>query len=70
MSKLYSVEEAANYLGISGAAVRQAIKDGRLASKKVGKVHILLESALRKYRVNTKMRAMGEARAKKRKKKT
>ncbi len=35
MPDCISVEEAAQYLGISGSAVRWAIKEGRLASKKV-----------------------------------
>ena len=59
MSKLYSVEEAARYLGITGSAIRWAIKDGRLTAKKIGKVHIILESKLRKYEVSKEMKRRG-----------
>lgn len=69
MPDFISVEEAAQYLGISGSAVRAAIKDGRLNATRVGGVHIIHKKDLEKYKVNPKMKGMGEMWAKKRKKK-
>jgi len=46
MSKLYTTEEAARYLGVSTARVRQFIQKERLSSDKSGRDHLIEESAL------------------------
>ena len=46
MEKIYTTEEAANYLGVSASRVRQLILEDRLKSTKMGRDHIILESAL------------------------
>lgn len=46
MSKLYTTEEAAKYLGVSSARVRQFIQDDRLSSEKSGRDHLIEESVL------------------------
>ena len=70
MTDFKSVEEAAQYLGISGSAIRKAIKAGRLPAMRVGGVHIVPVKALKKYRVNPKMKQMGDLHMKKKKEKS
>lgn len=69
MTDFRSVEEATKYLGISGAAVRKAIKEGRLPARRVGNVHIITDKALKKYKVDSKMKEIGSLRGTKKKKK-
>ena len=69
MGDYKSVEEAAKYLGISGSAVRLAIKEGRLPAMRVGGVHIVPRKALKKYKVNSKMKVRGGLRSKAKKNK-
>ena len=70
MTDFKSVVEAAQYLGISGSAIRKAIKAGRLPAMRVGGTHIVPVKALKKYRVNPKMKEIGSLRGIKKKKKT
>lgn len=68
MSDYKSVEEAAKFLGISGSAVRKAIKEGRLNAGRVGKVHIIRQSDLERYKASMGRRRRGRKPAKKAKK--
>ncbi len=49
MSKLYTTESAAEYLGVTPARVRQLIMEGRLKSEKYGRDHLIQEADLQKY---------------------
>ncbi len=68
MKDFKSVEEAAKHLGISGQAVRLAIREGRLKATRVGGVHIIDAKDLRKYKVNPTMKKMGDLKAQKKRK--
>lgn len=49
MSKYYTTEEAANFLGVSSARVRQFILEDRLPSEKSGRDHLIEESFLEDF---------------------
>jgi len=49
MSKLYTTESAAEYLGVTPARIRQLIMEGRLKSEKYGRDHLIQEADLQKY---------------------
>ena len=49
MSKLFTTEEAAKYLGVSSARVRQYIQENRLESQKMGRDHIIEGAVLEKF---------------------
>ncbi|MEW6360341.1 MAG: helix-turn-helix domain-containing protein [Planctomycetota bacterium] len=49
MSKLYTTETAAEFLGVTPARVRQLIIEGRIKSEKYGRDHLIQESALQWY---------------------
>lgn len=46
MSKLYTTAEAATYLGVSTARVRQLIAEKRIMAEKLGRDHIINEISL------------------------
>ena len=46
MGGYYTVEEAAEKLGVSGRRIRQFISEGRLGARKVGKQYIISIDAL------------------------
>lgn len=52
MRVFYTTEEAAKYLGVSQARVRQFIQEGRLASQKKGRDHIIESVALKHFAEN------------------
>lgn len=54
MSKAYTTEQAANYLGISPARIRQFILDKRLIAEKNGRDHLIDFAEL------TEFKKMGE----------
>ncbi len=49
MSKFYTTESAAEYLGVTPARVRQLIMEGRLKSEKYGRDHLIQEVDLKEY---------------------
>jgi site-specific DNA-methyltransferase (cytosine-N4-specific) len=49
MSKFYTTENAAEYLGVTPARVRQLIMEGRLKSQKYGRDHLIQEVDLQGY---------------------
>jgi site-specific DNA-methyltransferase (adenine-specific) len=49
MSKIYTTESAAEFLGITPSRVRQLIMEGKLQSEKHGRDHLIQESAIKKY---------------------
>lgn len=49
MSKFYTTETAAEYLGVTPARVRQLIMKGRLKSEKYGRDHLIQEVDLQAY---------------------
>lgn len=49
MSKFYTTESAAEYLGVTPARVRQLIMEGRLKSKKYGRDHLIKDFDLQEY---------------------
>jgi excisionase family DNA binding protein len=54
MGKLISTSEAAKILLVSPARIRQIISSGRLASKKVGRDHVIEVTDLEAYRSEPK----------------
>ena len=52
MSKFYTTESAATYLGVTPARVRQLILEERLPSEKYGRDHLISEDALRQFEKN------------------
>ena len=52
MSKLFTTEMAATYLGVTAARVRQLILEERLESEKYGRDHLISEDALKQYELN------------------
>lgn len=44
MKNYLTTEDAAKYLGVSSSRVRQLIIEGRLASEKIGRDHIISKS--------------------------
>jgi excisionase family DNA binding protein len=52
MSKLFTTESAAAYLGVTPARVRQLILEERLPSEKYGRDHLISEDALEQYEKN------------------
>jgi excisionase family DNA binding protein len=49
MAKLFTTEDASKYLGVSASRVRQFILENRLKSVKVGRDHLIEDSALRTF---------------------
>lgn len=54
MSKLYTTESAATYLGVTPARVRQLILEDRIESEKYGRDHLIPEAALQNYETSGK----------------
>lgn len=54
MSKLYTTETAAEFLGVTAARVRQLILEGRLKSEKYGRDHLIKEPELQWYTTSGK----------------
>jgi len=49
MSKYYTTEDAAKYLGVTPARIRQFIAEERLESEKYGRDHMIKESDLANF---------------------
>ena len=49
MSKFYTTESAAEFLGVTPARIRQLIMEGRLKSEKHGRDHLIQEVDLQEY---------------------
>ncbi|OHB41397.1 MAG: hypothetical protein A2Y11_03495 [Planctomycetes bacterium GWC2_39_26] len=49
MSKYFTTAEAASFLNVTPARVRQFIIEGRLASIKMGRDHLIAESTLKNF---------------------
>lgn len=49
MSKYFTTEDAANYLGVTPSRVRQFIAEERLESEKYGRDHMIKESELANF---------------------
>jgi len=49
MSKYFTTEDAAKYLGVTPSRVRQFIAEERLESEKYGRDHMIKESDLDKF---------------------
>lgn len=49
MSKLYTTEDAAKYLGVTPSRVRQFIMEERLDSEKYGRDHLILKATLEDF---------------------
>lgn len=56
MSDLFTTQNAAEYLGVTPARVRQLIVEGRLKSRKIGRDHVIEQSDLEQYAINGKMK--------------
>jgi excisionase family DNA binding protein len=54
MSKLFTTETAAIYLGVTPARVRQLILEERLKSEKYGRDHLIPETTLQNYEATGK----------------
>jgi site-specific DNA-methyltransferase (cytosine-N4-specific) len=52
MSKFFTTDQAASYLGVSTSRVRQLISEGRIVSEKIGRDHMVKEDSL-EYFVQT-----------------
>jgi excisionase family DNA binding protein len=59
MENLFTTAEASEYLKVSELTVRRYIKDGKLKSSKIGRLHRISESALREF-----VEAQGDRQAK------
>lgn len=49
MSKYFTTEEAAKYLGVTPSRVRQFIAEERLGSEKYGRDHLIREDELAEF---------------------
>ena len=49
MSKFFTTEDAAEYLGVTPSRVRQFILENRLKSEKLGRDHLIRESDLEEF---------------------
>ncbi len=49
MSKYFTTEDAAKYLGVTPSRVRQYIAEGRLESEKFGRDHMIEKRFLSKF---------------------
>lgn len=49
MSKLFTTEDAAQYLGVTPSRVRQFIAEERLPSEKYGRDHLIREGDLAEF---------------------
>ena len=49
MSKLYTTESAAKFLGVTASRVRQLIMEGRIKSEKYGRDHLIQEPELLRF---------------------
>jgi excisionase family DNA binding protein len=47
--KLYTTAEVCSILNVSGLTVRRYIKDGKLKSKKIGRLHRIPEYSVRMF---------------------
>jgi len=54
MSKLFTTEDAAKYLGVTPSRVRQFILEERLQSEKYGRDHLIQEGELKQFAKNGK----------------
>ena len=54
MSKYFTTEEAATYLGVTASRVRQYIAEERLRSEKYGRDHMIKESDLAGFAMTAK----------------
>lgn len=54
MSKLFTTEDAAKYLGVTPSRVRQFIMEDRLESEKYGRDHLIREADLQRFVKNGK----------------
>lgn len=54
MSKYYTTDEAATYLGVTPSRIRQYIAEERLASEKYGRDHMIKERDLEYFARNGK----------------
>jgi len=65
MSKLFTTEEAATYLGVTASRVRQYIAEARLPSEKYGRDHMIKESDLTGFAKTAKKKRGRPAKIKK-----
>lgn len=49
MGKYLTTSEAATFLDVTPARIRQYIMEGRLSSQKIGRDHLIAESTLKKF---------------------
>jgi len=49
MSKYFTTDESAKFLGVSPSRIRQLISEGRLVSDKLGRDHLLQKYDLEQY---------------------
>ncbi|MDI6790221.1 MAG: helix-turn-helix domain-containing protein [Thermodesulfobacteriota bacterium] len=54
MSKYFTTDEAATYLGVTPSRIRQYIAEERLLSKKYGRDHMIKERDLEYFSLNGK----------------
>lgn len=54
MSKYFTTEDAATYLGVTSSRVRQYIAEARLPSSKLGRDHMIKEDDLQSFYKNGK----------------
>lgn len=54
MSKLFTTEDAAKYLGVTPSRVRQFIMEKRLESEKYGRDHLIQQDVLKDFAKNGK----------------
>jgi site-specific DNA-methyltransferase (adenine-specific) len=56
MSELYTTEEAAKFLGVTPARIRQFIMENRLVSVKYGRDHLIQKTILETFAKNGKLK--------------
>ena len=56
MSRYFTTEQAANYLGVTPSRIRQFIAAERLGSEKYGRDHLILEDELVEFSKTGKMK--------------
>jgi site-specific DNA-methyltransferase (adenine-specific) len=64
MSKLFTTEDAARYLGVTASRVRQYIQEDRLKSEKHGRDHLIEAPELERF-AREERRPRGRPRAQK-----
>ena len=50
ITKIFKVNEAAIYLGVSELFIYKIIKSEKLVAKKIGLIYLITETALKKYK--------------------